>query len=80
MTNLTELEKDVLLAYYHNHYMEDYNAVWTDCLLDSTNHKHNVQPKQLGGVMASLSKKGLMETQEDREGNAIVTGKHYLRR
>ena len=57
--NLTELEKDVIVAIAENQYADrPGDPVWSFAI---SYHTKITKPEQMGGVVSSLIKKGLVE-------------------
>ena len=67
--NFTELEMKVMVAMtkddfaregYLNTYSDDYFSCWTDCVIDTIQQETKLSPRQIAGVFSSLSKKGVI--------------------
>ena len=72
MTNLTTLEKDVLINGFGNNYFndrEENGVVWSNSIID---HCEKCTINQLSGVVSSLVKKGIMRNNGD--GNESTIG------
>lgn len=68
---LTQFESDVLINGIagSGFYNCDYDEVWSDCIIDTCKI---VTKNQISGVVASLVKKGLIETSGTATSAAIV--------
>lgn len=68
---VTELEKKVLIAFSRNDHVRDYGwqdpeaAAWVDVLSDDLETDFGMSGKVFSGVMSSLVKKGLIDTNGD---------------
>lgn len=68
--NLTELEKDVIVAITENEYSDaPGNPVWSWSVTDNCKTTHK---DQVSGVVSSLVKKGLAECYNDRGKDSTI--------
>jgi hypothetical protein len=83
VTNLTTLEIAVLDCIARNTYQpvngdvpdtfEDTSSIWSRLILDSSStYVGTIRPRSLPGVVASLSKKGLVTTYEDGKDSTVA--------
>jgi len=78
--NLTETEKKMLENIARSHYSESnggewkaYDYVWADCL---DQHPHPFKTTSVGGLVGSLVKKGLVESDGLKPAEACVCLTH----
>ena len=68
--NLTELEKDVIIAITENEYSDvPGDPVWSWSVADNCKITHK---DQVSGVVSSLAKKGLAECYNDRGKDSTI--------
>lgn len=65
---LTELEKDVIIAIAKNEYSDNPgDPVWTFIIEDNT----DLHSKQISGVVSSLTKKGLVDSNDEGKDSTV---------